>query len=148
MPPPDASARARLQGKRVALVVVIAVTVALIGASAWQIIPAVFGANITPLPPSPPGSPARTCAEGVRRMAQALERAQGAAGSASFGERLSPEWDDAGDVRKACDASPEGEDAWAALARMRCAAEQLAPRGGELATLHRDVIAHLPADLR
>ncbi|HEY8088786.1 MAG TPA: hypothetical protein VIF09_13095 [Polyangiaceae bacterium] len=148
MPPDDATTRASLQGKRIALVVVIALSVALIGASAWQIIPAVFGANVAPLPASPPGSAARTCAEGVRRMAQALERAQGAAGSASFGERLSPEWDAAADVQKACEASPEGEDAWAALARMRCAAEQLAPRGGELATLHRDVMAHLPADLR
>lgn len=146
--PSDETARGRLQGKRVALVVVIVVSVVFIGASAWQIIPAVFGAAITPIPAASPGSPARTCAEGVRRLERALERAADAAGSASFEARLRPEWDDKAEIERACSQSSEGIDAWAALARLRSAEEQLAPRTGELSTLRRDVIAHLPADLR
>jgi hypothetical protein len=148
MAPPDDTARAGLQGKRAALVTVIAISVVFIAASAWQIVPAVFGAGITPLPSAAPGSPARTCAEGVRRLAGALERAQGAAGSGSFAERLAPEWNDQAEVERACGQSSEGVDAWAALSRMRSAEEQLAPQRSDLGSLHRDVLAHLPADLR
>lgn len=139
---------ATLQGKRAALVVVIVVAVAFIGASAWQIIPAVFGVAITPIPAAPPGTAARRCADGVRRLKQALDRAADAAGSASFESRLEPEWSDRAAIEKACGESPEGLDAWAALARLRSAEEQLAPRTGQLASLRRDVVAHLPADLR
>lgn len=146
MPPDDA--RARLQGKRVALVVVIGITVVFIGASALQIVPAVFGAGVRPLPSAAPGTPARACAEGIRRLERALDRAAEASGSASFEQSLRPEWDDRDGVQTACRASPEGTDAWASLLRMRSAEEQLAPRTGELGPLRSDVIAHLPADLR
>ncbi|MGH7296206.1 MAG: hypothetical protein ACRELB_14790 [Polyangiaceae bacterium] len=148
MSPLDATARARLQGKRAALVVVILVSIVFIGASAWQIIPAVFGARIAPLPDGPAGSPARVCAEGVRRLATALDRAQGSAGSGSFAASLEPEWASQAEVEAACRQSPEGVGAWAALVRMRSAEEQLAPRTGAIEPLRRDVIAHLPADLR
>ncbi|HEY1694363.1 MAG TPA: hypothetical protein VGG39_19475 [Polyangiaceae bacterium] len=146
--PLDDDARARLQGKRVALVVVIGVSVVFIAASALQIVPAVFGAGITPLPSGGPGTAARACAEGVRRLSTALDRAADAAGSAAFEARLRPEWDDRDAVERACHEAPEGTDAWAALLRMRSAEEQAAPRSGDLAPLRRDVIAHLPADLR
>lgn len=131
-----------------ALVIVIVVAIVFIGSSAWQIVPAVFGVAIDPIPPSPPGSAARTCAEGVRRLEQALDRAADAAGSASFQARLQPEWGQRSTIEGACAASREGVAAWAALERMRSAEEQLAPRTGEMASLRRDVIAHLPADLR
>jgi hypothetical protein len=146
----DDTARGALQGKRAALVVVIAISVVFIGSSAWQIIPAVFGVGYTPIPPSPPGSTARLCAEGVRRLTGALDRAEDTAGSASFAARLEPEWSDSAAIEAACRASPEGASAWAALVRMRSAEEQLAPHPvpEELAILRRDVIAHLPADLR
>jgi hypothetical protein len=147
--PRDETARAALQGKRLALVLVITVSVVFIGASAWQIIPAVFGVGFTPLPAAPPGTPAHACAEGVRRLEQALDRAADAAGSASFPSRLEPEWGDRAAVEQACGQSPEGVSAWASLVRLRSAEEQLAPGGGgELVPLRRDVIAHLPADLR
>ena len=72
-----------------------------------------------------------------------------AAGSASFAARLEPEWASAGSIEQACGQSSEGIDAWAALARLRSAEEQLAPRAtAELEPLRRDVDAHLPADLR
>jgi hypothetical protein len=141
---PTATARARLRGKRIALGIVITVTVAYIGASAVDIIPAVFGAAMHPLPPSPPGTPARACAEGLRRLVSTSD----AGGSEE-------------DVRGACAASREGLDAWAALARLRSAERQLARgpsraaetegRSGseqELQELRRQVLAHLPADLR
>jgi hypothetical protein len=137
----NAAAQARLRGKRVALGVVIAVAVSFIGASAVQIIPAVFGAGIKPLPSSPPGSSARACAEGVRALMLSLNGADPAQAAPPT------QWESVG---HACDASPEGLDAWAALMRLRSASEQVVLRGDhvELDPLRRDVAAHLPAELR
>jgi hypothetical protein len=162
IPPDDATvARARLQGKRVALGIVIAVSVAFIGASAVQIVPAVFGVGITPVPPAPPGSSARACADGMRRLMHALDGASAqAAAQASAADdeaalqarlraSLSPAWDTADEVRAACQQSREGLDAWAALMRMRSGVEEVARQGNVvLAPLRRDVVAHLSADLR
>jgi hypothetical protein len=145
----DDAARARLQGKRAVLGVILVVSLVVIGSSSLEIIPAVFGAGIRPIPAAPPGSSARICADGVRKLERALDRAVDSAGSASFPARLEPEWADAATVSQACGQSSEGIDAWAALARLRSAEEQLSPRAGaELEPLRRDVIAHLPADLR
>jgi hypothetical protein len=145
----DDAARARLQGKRAVLVAILLVSLALIASSSWQIIPAVFGAGIRPIPAAPPGSSARICAEGVRRLELALDRAADTAGSPAFQSRLQPEWAEEATVSQACGQSSEGIDAWASLARLRSAEEQLSPRAGaELEPLRRDVIAHLPVDLR
>jgi hypothetical protein len=143
-------ARARLQGKRAALAAVIAVTVAFIGWSAVQVIPQVFGVDVRPLPPAAPGSADGACAEGVRRLALALDRP---AVPAMVGEPapLPGEWQEAPAVERACGGSAEGEQAWAALLRLRSAEEQLGPRHpsrAELEPLRRDVAAHLPPDLR
>jgi hypothetical protein len=130
---PTATARARLRGKRIALGIVITVTVAYIGASAVDIVPAVFGAVMHPLPLAPPGTPARVCAEGLRRLVS------------------TPETGGNDEVQRACAASREGLDAWAALERLRSAERQLAGRNGsdqELQELRRQVLAHLPAELR
>lgn len=130
---PTAIARARLRGKRIALGIVITVAFGYIAASAVDIIPAVFGAVMHPLPPAPPGTPARACAEGIRRLVSA------------------PAADADDPVKQACAASREGLDAWAVLERLRSAERQLAGRSGsdqELQELHRQVLAHLPADLR
>lgn len=148
---PDAAtlAKARLRWKRGALVLAGVVAVALIGLSSAQIVPAVFGMGIHPLPAGAPGSPERTCAEGVRRLEGALDRAGPMAGAPGFPEAIRPEWDDAGRVETACARSTEGLDAWAALRRLRAAEEQLAGTGPEdVAALRRDVAAHLPPDLR
>jgi hypothetical protein len=146
-----ALARARLRGKRVALGFVILAAVAIIGSSAFQIIPAVFGAWIEPIPAGDPGSSERACAEGIRDLERALVRSAESAGGASFGERLRPEWDAQADVHRTCERARGGLDAWAALARLRSAEEQLAPVASTspaLEPLRRDVEAHLPADLR
>jgi hypothetical protein len=144
---------ARLRGKRVALVVVIAVAVTFIGASAVQIIPAVFGAGTRPIPAGPPGSSARVCAEGVA----GLLRAMGDDGAEA------PADDAWARAEAACRQSPEGLDAWAALLRWRATRAQLGGqpcgtgstgRGSDHARarlddpLRHEVAEHLPADLR
>ena len=138
---PDASARR--WGRRVAILFVIGVAMAFIGSSAAQIVPAVFGFGVRPLPSGPPGSSARTCAEGVRVLSQGLE------GASHRGELPASAWDTTGPVYRACAASPEGLDAWAALLRLRMTAEQV-PHAGprELDPLRRDLYEHLPADMR
>jgi hypothetical protein len=138
---PTAIARARLRGKRIALGIVITVAVLYIGASAVDIIPAVFGVVTHPLPPAPPGTPAHACAEGLSRLVSTTD---------SGGDD---------EVQRACAQSHEGLDAWAAFERLRSAERQLArparagteARSGseqELQELRRQVLAHLPADLR
>jgi len=66
-PPDVATARARLQGKRVGLGVVIVAAVAFILATAVHVIPAVFGARIVPIEPG-------VCADGLRELGAALDR--------------------------------------------------------------------------
>lgn len=153
------AARARLRGKRTALGVVIVVSVAFIVASTSQIVAAVFGAGITALPAGSPGSPERVCAVGVKELELALDRAGGRSfagtvpdpGTAmvAFRQGLSPEWDGAETVERACAETRNGLDTWAALLRLRFGEEQLLRSGGaSLAPLRSDVAAHLPADLR
>jgi hypothetical protein len=138
MPSSDPLTRARLRGKRIALCVVIVVAVAFIADSALQIIPAVFGAGITPLPRGAPGSPERTCAVGVRDLAGAL---------LGRGPGVPPER--AAGIERACAAAPNGKDAWAAFQRLSTADAQLGGRDpAALEALTSDLAEHLPADLR
>jgi hypothetical protein len=158
---PDAATATRAErlGKRIGHGLVIAVAVLFIGASSMQIIPAVFGFGQRPIMDSERDPDARACAIGVRRLALALDHASNGAGSQGgagidrsrelFRRALSPDWDDADAVRRACEQSAEGLDAWAALLRLRDADEQFAMKDrAELGTLRRDVAAHLPPDLR
>src|SRR5258708_36323766 len=109
--------RARLLGKRAALGLVIVVAAAFITASTAQIVRAVFGAAIAPLPVGQAGqadSPERACAVGVRGLKLALDRASDRILSASasaddaedavvtFRAGLLPEWQGAESVRQAC----------------------------------------------
>jgi hypothetical protein len=147
-----------LLGRRVGLLVVIVVSVAFIGSSSWQIVPAVFGARIDPLPAAAEGSPERRCAVGVRSLLGALDRVAGDGlpnsrdgdeMTAALRARLSPEWDGAANVDGACAASPQGVEAWAALQRMKTAEEQPVRMGRDaLAELRVEVTEHLPPDLR
>jgi hypothetical protein len=150
-------ARARSEGKRIAHVIVISIAVAFIGASAVQIIPAVFGLDARPLPSAPSvpsvpteaevpgGSSERRCAGGIQALALGLDHAT----LGAWRDGVLPEWNTAADVERACAESPQGLDAWAALLRLRRAEEDVVLRGlAELAPLRRDVAARLPADLR
>jgi hypothetical protein len=162
---PD-DARARLEGKRIAHAIVLVVAVTFIGASAAQIIPAVFGMRSGALPPAPPGSPERVCSDGVLTLALALDRAGKQAWSLlggneadaesdayatlqAFRRGLVPEWDAEPRVEQACSKSHEGLEAWATLLRLRRTAEQIVLRDvTELLSPRHDFAAHLPADLR
>jgi hypothetical protein len=152
---------ARLRGKRLALGLVLVVSVAFIVSSAVQIIGAAFGFGWTPLPSdAAPGSPERACAVGIRSLTQALDRAGERLSSvasaaddretmAALRSRLSPEWDGAVGIEGACARAAGGLDAWAALQRLRVAEEQSGRLSrDELTAVRRDVAAHLPADLR
>jgi hypothetical protein len=151
---------ARLRGKRLALGLVLVVSVAFIVSSAFQIIAAVFGFGWTPLPAdAPPGSPERACAIGIRSLTQALDRAgERLSPVASAADRetmaalrpgLSPEWDGADAIEEACARAQGGLAAWAALQRLRVAEEQSGRLSrDELTVVRRDGAAHVPADMR
>jgi hypothetical protein len=163
---PDDEAQARRGGKRVAHGIVLFIAMAFIGASAAQIIPAVFGLQSRAIAPATPGSPERACSDGVRSLALALDRAGKRAWSLlgrdeadadsspkatlrAFRHGLFPEWDTEPSVEQACSKSHEGLEAWAALLRLRRAAEQIVVRDvTEILPLRHDFAAHLPADLR
>src|SRR5262245_50036077 len=71
-PPDDRHARARRAGRRAAHALILLVAVLFVGSSAWQLVRAVFlgdaGAQAAgPLDP--------TCADGLRRLSSALDRA-------------------------------------------------------------------------
>ncbi|HEY4012616.1 MAG TPA: hypothetical protein VGM06_04725 [Polyangiaceae bacterium] len=159
----DDDARARLRGRRVSHGVVLVVAVLFIGASAGQIIPAVFGWGARPLPAAAVGSPERTCADGIRGLAAALDRASARASadvgaiaerSASVEENvalrafegaLGTEWKDTSRLEWTCGQSGAGSDAWAALMRLRRGHEELVVRNSaDLAALRCDVTARLP----
>jgi hypothetical protein len=147
-----------LLGRRAGVVLVIAVSMAFIGSSSWQIIPAVFGARIDPIPAAAEGSADRRCAVGVRSLLGALDRVAGDGRpnsrdgdemAAALRARLSPEWDQAATVDGACAASSQGMEAWAALQRMKTAEEQPIRMGRDaVAELRVEVTEHLPPDLR
>jgi hypothetical protein len=159
-PVANAVANAQRLGRRAAHGLILVVAVVFIGSSAWQIVHAIFveSAAASAPPALDPG-----CANGVRRLVGALDRAADHAVSSAeqpattrpedvvalFRHQLSPEWDGAGDVERRCAASAAGADAWAALQRLRSAQEQLARQSrAELAPLRHDLAAHLPAELR
>ena len=145
-------------GKRAGHAVIIVLAVAFIGASAVQVIPAVFRMGAHHAPSTVPDPQARVCALGVRPLAAALERAGARAWSAhasadsaldSFQQALAPEWKDEERIRSDCEKSSEGAETWAALVRLRRAEEQALLSGADdVQPLRRDLAAHLPADLR
>jgi hypothetical protein len=159
------SARAalgRARGKRAAHAVVLVIAILFIGSSTWQIVGSLFGrpSRVYRSPSRAALTPAaRTCAAGIQQLADALDRAGpgvaasnprgGEVPSAPFTRAMPPEWDHAAEVRQRCESFAGGEDAWAALERLRSAQEQLARHGqAELEELRRDLAAHLPTDLR
>jgi hypothetical protein len=151
--------RARLAGRRFGLGIVIVVAALFIGSSSYQIVPAVFGfgpasrGGADPVP--------EPCAAGVSRLLHALDRAgplalspgatdgQDEQAHSRFIQALSPEWDDAQNVERACQGTPSGIAAWAAIERLRRGSVELWHRGRtDLAPLRAEVLARLPANLR
>lgn len=144
--PVEQATRARLFGKRVALVSCGAVAVWFILASVIQLIPPVFGAGIVPLAtPAQGSSPASSspewrCAEGLRRATAAETRAPDP-GATRPG--MDP------DVVSACSETPAGLDALAAYRRLELAEAKLGSRDpASVDELRRELSAHLPAQMR
>jgi hypothetical protein len=151
--------------KRAVHAAIVVVAVTFVGSSAAQIIPAVFGLGIRPVSATAGDSPEGVCAQGVRSLALAVDRAAerawspraaqavtpqgGDAALHAFVAALAPEWSAEATVEQACGRAREGTEAWAALVRFRRAEEQVVLSGlVELVPLRHDVMAHLPANLR
>ena len=147
------------ESRRAAHGFVFVVAILFIGSSSIQITRSVFGLNET----ARPGDP---CADGVVRLAGRLEAAPaciadgagktGKAGDETATARHARETSEAATVARACGASREGLETWAAFERARMAREQLARGDGDPAAgrgvMHApplgDEAAPLPADLR
>jgi hypothetical protein len=144
---------ARLRGRRAAHGLVLVVAMLFIGVSTAQIISAVFGIRTTPLASGPIDSPERRCAVGISRLAKALDRAARApAAEPGFRPEIpdpTGDWASADGVQRSCGQAVGGLDAWAALLRLRQAQSQLArSQPDDLLPLRRDLVAHLPEDMR
>jgi hypothetical protein len=147
--------RARLFGKRVALVSCGAVAAWFIVASVAQLIPPAFGTRIVPLAGPEQGSsgssgastsPEWRCAEGLRRATAAAGATVTPAGaSVPAGPR--PGLDS--EALAACSETSAGLDALAAYRRLELAEGKLGSSDpGSVEELRRELSAHLPAQMR
>ncbi len=135
MPEPttDPTAIVRARGRRAALGFVLVLAIAFIADSTVQIVSAVFGLGVQPLPRPQTSAEARRCALGILTLEQT---------------NLPLAWDDADAIARACERVAGGRDAWAALERLRTA-QQLTPQDrAALGRLRDDVGAYLPPELR
>jgi hypothetical protein len=121
--------------------VFIVVTTAQVGAG-------VFGKSASRAGVAPPAA----CVAGISRLTPALDRALGAASPigddsaslATFAAATLPEWNDSQDIESTCSATPEGQEAFAAVLRLRRAEEALLHKDvAELSPMRRDVEAYL-----
>jgi hypothetical protein len=159
----DPYGAARRRGKRAANAFIVGLAVLFVGSSAWQLVGTLFLGGPSAATPSRSESVGAACADGLRGLASAVDRAGGAAIAwpvgatvppvedvvSLFRHGLSPEWDRAQAVETSCAASESGKDAWATLARLRSAEEELVREGhAGLGPLRRDLAAHLTAELR
>lgn len=154
-PANDSQRRAKLRGKRIALAIYGTFASTFVLISTWQLANGVFGITISPIvaataatAPAPKG-----CADDIRAMRGALDRAFGVAVTApddgaalvSYRRALSPEWDGESAAADRCGGEPRGADAFAALRRLRVAQEaSLRRQVVEMAPLRRDLAAYLP----
>jgi hypothetical protein len=151
---------ARRRGKRAANAFVLGLAVLFVASSAWQLVGTLFLGSGGPVTGAPVDG---ACAAGLRGLTAALDRAGGAAIAwprgaevppvddvvGLFRHGLSPEWDRAEAVQASCSSSESGKNAWATLARLRSAEEELVRQGqAGLGPLRRDLAAHLTAELR
>ena len=156
---PGTPSGARRRGRRIAIGLFWAVTVAIAVASATQVTQQVFF-NPCPGGLSCPGPAASvsfsSCREGLLALHGAVERARlAAAGTdgedaalARFRAALTPEWGHRDDVAGACRGRAEDEGALDAIERLRYAEEHAVRReAGELAPLRRRVDAIVDREL-
>jgi hypothetical protein len=159
----DPYGAARRRGKRAANAFVVGLAVLFVGSSAWQLVSTLFLGGAGVATGAPRGSVGAACADGLRALAGAVDRAGDAAIAwpvgatvppvedvvSLFRRGLSPEWDRAQAVEASCATSESGKNAWTTLARLRSAEEELVREGhAGLGPLRRDLAAHLAAELR
>ncbi len=147
--PLEQATRARLFGKRVALVSCGAVAAWFIVASVAQLIPPVFGARIVPLAGPDQGSSGAStstewrCAEGLRRATAVPNAPSAPAGPQTPTRGIDSE------ALAACSETSAGLDALAAYRRLELAQGKLGSSDpGSVEELRRELSAHLPAQMR
>ena len=162
MQPPSAqestekpSRDARRRGSRIISAAFVTVASVFVALSTLQIVPQALGLGARSLASaSAPGGAGAGCAEGVASLARALDRGLASASSAQTADEeaavatlrasLSPEWSGEAQVAAACNESPGGQDAFAALLRLKLAEEHFVRNDVvEIAPLRRDVAAYL-----
>ncbi len=144
--------RRQLRGKRIVLTTFLGLTTIFVLSSTWQLMIGTFGMGTKPL--SVELDPdATACADGVRRLAGALDRGMAKASAAdsersallAFEGSLAPEWDEEKAVAAQCESRPRGRDAFSAVLRLRRTEEGFVRRQVvEIAPVRRDVQAYLP----
>jgi hypothetical protein len=110
----------------------------------------VFGKNESKA--SPGNAPSAACIAGISRLTPALDRALGIASPiadenaslAAFAAATLPEWNESPKIEADCNATPAGQEAFAAVLRLRRAQESFLQRQvAELSPMRRDVEAYL-----
>jgi hypothetical protein len=102
----------------------IALSIPFIVLSTWQLIETTFGGKVSARAATPEEA---VCTTKLKTLASALERASDAAAHETdedhahraFAAAILPEWNDQASAETACNASPRGREAWAALLRLR-----------------------------
>lgn len=149
-----ADARARRLARRIVFGSFLLLSTAFVVSSAWQLIRGIYapGSPIAPVGASAP-STAAACADGVAKLTTALDRAFAAATTKddeaaalkTLSETMQPEWSEQAAVEATCAQEARGQDAYAALLRLRMAEEVFVRRQiAEIAPVRRDVRAYLP----
>jgi hypothetical protein len=138
------------RGRSIAAGVFVSIVAVFIVITTTQIARGVFGLGA---PKSGAGvAPPPACIAGISRMSSALDRAVAAtsqttdahAVAGAFANAAKPEWDDSDKVQVDCAATPEGQDAFAALLRLRRVEEtSLGRHVAEVSPMKQDVAAYL-----
>jgi hypothetical protein len=153
---PDALAAARKRGSRYLTIAFSLFASAFMLLSVGQLVMGVFGVGFDAFRlPGPAPLAGGACASELRGLNDAVGRALSAASRAGTDEQavtmayrsaLSPEWDEEPAVVRACDAEPNGREAYGAVLRLRHAGEGLVRRQVvELAPLRQNIAAYLPS---
>lgn len=136
------------RGRSVSAAIFVSIVAIFIVITTTQIARGVFGKGATKSSNPPPAA----CVAGISRMNGALDRAVASTSQitdehgvdAAFAIAVKPDWDDSDKVQADCATTPEGQDAFAAVLRLRRADETSLERHvAEVSPMKRDVAAYL-----
>lgn len=136
------------RGRSITSAIFVGIVTVFIVITTWQVARGVFGKSTTKASVAPPPA----CVAGISRLSSALDRALGSTSQladeraidAAFASAARPEWDDSSKVEADCAKTQEGQDAFAALLRLRRAEESFLHRqAAELSPMKQDVEAYL-----